>query len=67
MKASSRTVTKVRVHISTEELIECVRRAGIHIPEGAGVDVYGAPFDDETEGDGVLLEWSQVHAENEQG
>lgn len=57
MKASSKTTTKVTVVISTEELVDIVRNAGIHVPRGVDVAVFGAPFDDLDEGDGVMLEW----------
>jgi hypothetical protein len=65
VKATAKTVTRVTVTISKDEVLELVRKAGIHIPADVEVNVYGAPFDDDS--DGVLLEWSQAHDADEQG
>jgi hypothetical protein len=53
MKAHATTVTKVVVHISTEELMAFAREAGIHIPQDARVNAYSAA--------------DQVHGKDEQG
>lgn len=65
MKATATTTTRVVVTISMWELIEMVRKAGIHIPDGADVTAFG-PALDEYECDGVVLEWTQ-DAPTEQG
>lgn len=64
MKASAVTSTKVTVHISERELVELVRRAGIHVPADTAVDCYAAPFDTEfdPDGGGIIVEWSENHA-----
>jgi hypothetical protein len=65
MKAESTTLTKVTVFISNRELVEFVRKAGIHVPEDVDVDVLA---DADEVGNGVFLEWSQEHdAPDEQG
>lgn len=68
MKASSKTTTKVRVHISEREIAELVRAAGIHVPMGVELDCYTAPFDTEfdADGGGIMVEWTVPHA-TEQG
>lgn len=63
MKASAVTSTKVTVHIPERELVDIVRRAGIHVPADAAVDCYAAPFDTEfdPDGGGIIVTWSETH------
>jgi hypothetical protein len=63
MKATAKTTTRVVVTISMAELVEMVRKAGIHVPPGADVSAFGPAFD-EYECDGVVLEWTQDGAEH---
>lgn len=65
MKATAITTTKVFVHISMEELVEFARTGGVHIPADAvSMCAYACPFD-EHDGDGIVIEWYQGHAEKQ--